>query len=301
MKKIKYSIFICLCFAFTAQAQDSDETESVSQRSSYTNRHGIYLLPEYQDFAIGIDATPILNFLDNFISKDRIDPGKHEDVTFSGVNSTIYGKYFLNDNRAIRAKLKMDIRNYTYKGVVRDDEEFSNNPLNALATVVDVKQSNSTNLDLRVGYEFRRGAGRLQGFYGGEVGIEYSFHKERYKYANPITEANQTPSTWDFGGNMPMPRTLKLKQGRVISPIVAGFVGVEYFFAPKISIGGELNLTFVYRPEMQTELTTEEWNIGAGKVTEQTTRYDSWPNSNLATGIDLSTKTAALFFLMFHF
>ena len=300
MKKIKFSIFFCLCFALIAQAQDDEMTNNVDP--AFHNKRGIYLLPEYGDFAIGIDATPVLNFLDNFISRERIDPGNHEDVIFSGINSTIYGKYFLNDNRAIRAKLMVNIQNYTYKGIVRNDAEFAANPLNTLATVVDVMQSNSTNFDLLAGYEFRRGYGRLQGFYGGEVGIEYSFYKEKYKYANPITEANQIPSTWDFGGNIFMPnRTLKLTQGRVISPIVAGFVGVEFFFAPKMSIGGEFNLTFVFRPEMQTELTTEEWNVGAGKLTEQTTRYDSWPNGNLATSIDIYTKASALFFLMFHF
>ncbi len=313
MKKIIFSLGLCLVVGFTSMAQDMVVVEEVSENPALVNKRGIPLLPNAGDFAIGVDATPFLKYLGNFFNKDANDA-----PLFNGVDNTIYGKYFIENNRAIRAKLLLNFGNDTYKGVVANDEARANNPLNADATVVDVMKQNTSNIELRVGYEFRRGRGRVQGFYGGEVGFGYGSGKQKYEYANPMTAVNQTPSTWDFAPVNPgqysaSVRPTELKMGHTIAATVAGFVGVEYFFAPQISIGGEFNLGFTYASRSQDEWTTESWNASANKVQTQTTRYDSWTDVKVdASGSPYLSRveagTAKLFtrpmgsiFLMFHF
>ncbi len=315
MKKIIISLGLCLCVGFTTMAQDLVVVEETGSNPALVNKRGISLLPEAGDFAIGVDATPFLKYLGNFFNQ----AGANEAPLFNGVDNTIYGKYFLENDRAIRAKLTLNIGGDTYKGVVPDDQRIGTNPLNPDATVIDVMKANATAVELRVGYEFRRGHGRVQGFYGGEVGFGYGSGKQKYEYANPITAANQKPNTWDFAPVDPdySPngyRTTEVKFGRTIAATVAGFVGVEYFFAPQISIGGEFNLGFTYASRGQDEWTNEYWNSSIDGVQTQTTRYDSWTQGNIdpSTGTyysspveagttKLFTRPSGSIFLMFHF
>ena len=302
MKKIIISLSLCLCVVFIAAAQydDSDASDDVSG-AAFTSRRGVALLPKAGDFALGIEASPMLTYLGGFLSSSGATA-----PTFDGVNQTIYGKYFLNNDRAIRARLSLYTYNRMNKSVVPNDWELANNPLNAEATVIDVRHLSSVKVDLGVGYEFRRGHGRVQGFYGGEVTLGYNGgEKEKYDWANPMTEVNQTPSrtnSWTTGSTNSVTntasRTLEYNPGKTISAGLGGFVGVEYFFAPQISLGGELGLGVKFSMTGQNETTTESWNASANNLQTQTLRSGRW------TAQDLTLNTMASggrIFLMFHF
>ena len=283
-----------MCVGFSAIAQDDEMGGGVDP--AYVNKRGINLLPERGDFALGIEANPFLNYLGGFFNLRGVAPTP----SFNGFSGKIYGKYFLEDDRAIRAKLYISTGSTAKKGVVTNDEETINNPLNALATVIDVMKTNHTKVDLNVGYEFRRGHGRVQGFYGGEVGVGFESKNEKFDYANPMTAANQSPSTWDFE-DLDMKkmavRPTEQKYGKSVYAGLGGFVGVEYFFTPQISIGGELNLGLYYSLQMQNETTSEFWNGSTDKLDTRSQRSGGWD----ANDTGLYTNVGGSIFLMFHF
>jgi len=294
MKKLLFSILFCLCFIFTSIAQTDESTQQVDP--ALTNKRGIYLLPEHSDFALGIDVTPFLDYLGGFLSTN----GTKAPIIDQ---TTIYGKYFLEDERAIRVRLDLFMQNTAYKNAVPNDFEIANNPLHIHASVIDIEHITNFGVDLGVGFEFRRGHGRVQGFYGGEVGFGFLHGKQKYDWANPMTEINQVPSSsasyWNAGTNGE--RVIEYNPGKTFSVGLGGFVGVEYFFAPKISLGGELSLTFKLKMTGQSEVTTETWNSSVSKVERRTIRpqYDEW----LAREISVSTAPVAggRLFVMFYF
>ena len=299
MKKIIISLCLCLCVVFTTMAQDTTTDEY--NEAAFTSRRGVALLPKAGDFALGIDASPFLTYLGGFLSSSgRTSPD------FNGVNQTIYGKYFIEDDRAIRARLSLNMYNRMNKSVVRNDEEVINNPLNANATVIDVRNVSRIGVELGAGYEFRRGKGRVQGFYGGEISLGFnSGEKAKYEWANPMTEVNQAPSTtnnWATGAansySGASSRSIEYNPGKTFSAGLGGFVGVEYFFAPQISLGGELGLGAKFSMTGQNETTSESWNVSANKLENQTVRSGRW------TAQDMTLNTLASggkIFIMFHF
>lgn len=295
MKKLIFSLGLCFCMGFMAMAQESTEqATSKDNDPAFTSRRGVPLLPKAGDFAIGIDATPFLNYVGNMFNQSNGISAP----SFDGVDLMIYGKYFVEDNVAIRAKLYLNTGSDVIKGVVQNDAEVANNPLNSLATVIDVMKAKSTNVELRVGYEFRRGRGRIQGFYGGEVGVGYGSGKYVYEYANPMTAVNSNPSSFDFNGNVASPeRATETKLGNSFSGTIAAFAGVEFFIAPQLSIGGEFNLGLTYASQSQSESTVEYWD--GSKVATQSARAlgSSWP----ASSTSFATKPTGTLFLMFHF
>jgi hypothetical protein len=294
MKKIIFSLVLCLCAGFSAMAQDlAVVVEEDASSAAFVNKRGISLLPKAGDYAIGVDATPFLQYLGNFFNKDN-----NTAPLFNGVDNTIYGKYFLEDNRAIRAKLRLNAYKDQNKGTVINDYEVANNPLNPYATTVDVRNTNTYDVDLFAGYEFRRGRGRVQGFWGAEAGFGFGKGTQKYEYGNPITNLNQTPSSI-FGTSPITGRTTEVSYGTELRATIAGFVGVEYFFAPQISIGGEFNLAFLYAYRGQDEITSEKYDSASDQIQTINRRYRY--SGDLAGAIGLQTKPTGSIFLMFHF
>ena len=297
MKKIIFSIVLGLCFAFPSVAQNWDDNDPVDDGAdAYSSRRGIYLLPEYGDFALGIDATPFLTYLGGLLSSTsgRSAPTINQ--------TTIYGKYFLDDTHAIRAKLYLQMDHTSDKNTVANDYEISANPLNDLATVVDVRHSSSYSVGLGLGYELRRGKGRVQGFYGGEVGLGFSAGKTKFDWANPMTEVNQAPSAsvgrWYDAGTSSN-RVTEINPGKTFYGSVGGFVGVEYFFAPQMSLGGEFSLAFRVKMAGQSETTTERWNTSINDVESRTSRDGDWTARNM--NFSTSPVSGGKIYIMFHF
>ncbi|MCL2436368.1 MAG: hypothetical protein FWD09_09580, partial [Lentimicrobiaceae bacterium] len=253
-------------------------------------------LPQAGDFALGVDATPFLRYMGNFFTS-----GNNVAPFFNGVNGvhqTLYGKYFLQDDRAIRARLSVGVFNDTEKGVVPNDPALADNPL---ATLIDIQRMSEAAIELGAGYEFRRGHGRVQGFWGGEVSLGFSSAKTSYDFANRMTEDYPNPSTYDFGYPYntfnPIVRTTEVKRGNEITIGLGGFAGVEYFFAPQMSLGGEVGLGFYFRTAGQGQATTESWDTGENKLRIDVGKDLGWNAQNIAVG----SRAAGRIFLMFHF
>jgi hypothetical protein len=177
MKKlILYLVVISLTSALSAQ-----NIELVS-------KNGFPILPQKGDWAIGIDAVPFLNLLNNKGSS----PG------FNFINNipTISVAYMLADNRALRIEFNADYH---------------------LNEIGKSKKDTETTFGLGGGHEWRISKSRVQGFIGAEGGVLYTKTKSLINDSETQTEISTFSGTID------------------------GFLGVEVFFAPKISISGQFS------------------------------------------------------------
>jgi hypothetical protein len=273
-----------------------------------------------------VDAAPFLTYLGGFFSLSGATAPE-----FKGVNQGIYGKYFLEDDRAIRAKLKLNIFSSSDKQSVRNDEAAATTPE---ATTIDTRKTNVTDVSLAVGYEFRRGRGRVQGFYGGELLLGLDRESKTYSYGNPMTLANPTPtSTTDFMNpnnpnnpniiGTPATRPLESKGGMNFKAGLGGFVGVEYFIAKQLSLGGEFTLGLNFSVLGQNEVTSQR--VENGEVREVAARERSvgvesnrfgvetnaavgvnanavgGVNANAAVGVNANAAVGGNIFLLFYF
>lgn len=185
-------------------------------------------------------------------------------------DNSISGKYMLTDNTALRMSFYNYGEDYTNVYDVYDDR--SNDPD---SMVTDTYRANDSWTSLSVGYEWRRGKSRLRGFYGVDGAIAWSGGgSEHYEYGNQMTSSNMAPtSAW--GNNTR--RTLSINYSSEFMIGARGFVGVEYFVAPKISIGTEFGWG-VWYGNSGTETEVEEFydpfaNNGEGAVVTDETIY----------------------------
>jgi hypothetical protein len=164
--------------------------------------------------------------------------------------------------------------------------------------VEDERINTQFNLMLGGGMEFRRGKGRLMGVYGGEAMIGLNTSNESYTYGNLITADNQAPTTTNFGGNLVgNSRVTSRTNPNSFSLSAMGFAGVEYFFAPQISIGAEFTLGIRYTGTNRSEVVREEWEANSAAIINVTDlNAGNLTNFGIATGVWGGSIN-----LMFHF
>jgi hypothetical protein len=161
---------------------------------------------------------------------------------------------------AYRVNVGLNMSSLEGKNLVQS--ATSNNPQ---VQVMDRKTYSSTYIFLGFGLEHRRGLGRLQGIYGLEASVSLNSSQSTYAYGNALTVAIPFTSftIWDeFNANPAFQtsgssRTVKSSTGTQFSMGVGGFIGAEYFFAPKLSLGGELRLLLRTAPGSSGSATIE--------------------------------------------
>ncbi len=205
------------------------------------------------------------------------------------------GKYFIDENTAYRAKVRFGLMDSKTDKSLKALENGSAD--NTMAE--DKWKHNEMNITISAGLEKRRGHGRVQGFYGGEVTISLATEKDKYEYGNDITSTYTAPQRYDFAASSVSTSGSYLiedKKGMEFSFGVGAFAGVEYFFAPKISIGGELGWGINFSSEGTGTKTTEAWDGSSAEETE----VESGGESSFSVD-NLSSNAAGSIFLMFHF
>jgi hypothetical protein len=238
----------------------------VSNAQELKSKTGVPILPEAGDYAIGIDATPIFDFFGNMIKINSgaafADPASWDFV--DGTNA-IYGKYYQDAETALRANLRIGKHSFKDVELVTDVTSTETPP----AEVEDIQKISSSAYILGVGMEKHRGKGRLSGFYGAEAQFMLAGYKETYEYGNSLSATN-TAHTSTFGQTAGI---LTDKSGTNWGFGVRGFVGVEYFFAPKVSVGGEFGWGIMYSKEGKGKTEVEAWDFvsGGAKTTETET------------------------------
>ena len=233
-----------------------------------TSKKGEPFLPEAGDYAIGIDANPFLNYVGNFFGKQNNNTAPT--WGFANNNFTITGKKFKDATNAYRASVRLGFDNASTKTETADRASTSAVTYPALPAMVTNKYSHSnTNIAVSVGIEKRRGKTRLQGVYGAEAGISYGSSKDKYTYGNALaasgTVVNVSAAGDGMNGNANITtdtygnaaRVTVKKSGATFGIGVRGFVGAEYFVAPKVSIGGEFGWGIGFSMTGASKTTTE--------------------------------------------
>lgn len=294
MKKVIFAIALSLTSLATVSAQD--EAAVSESGSALVSRKGIAILPQAGDFAIGVEATPYLNYFGNMFSgytdeKNTLDLGAQ----------TIYGRYFLADDAAVRVMFKIDNSTDVDRSYVRDDAAYYANPLSTAQTQ-DAYTSRNREYVIGLGYQKYRGYGRLRGFYGAQLMVGFEKDSYEYSYGNPITSLNTAPTTSYYGSVAT--RTLKGDDGLTTSFGIGALAGVEYYFAPKVCIGGEISLMYGYSKGSQSNYTTERWN-GSNVVEEEHLVSPGDTHSQLSTDrpatFGWADNVGGNLYLMFHF
>ncbi|NEN24174.1 hypothetical protein G3O08_11740 [Cryomorpha ignava] len=225
------------------------------------------LFPEAGDFSLGLDMSNVIQFIgnsfsangeSNFPNNSLVEPS----TTSVSVRPTIYGRYFLTDDMAIRLRLGLGVNNTTSRVFVYDDVANMDNPLNDDPltydkTVDEYKQRNSQ-VELGIGLERRKNLWRMQGYGGAEVFGAFIYNSSSYTYGNAMSATNQTPTTYNFVTDMvqnPTHRTLETTGGNVIRYGGGLYAGADFFITKNISMGVEYNLFFF------GSFTTEETGI----------------------------------------
>lgn len=270
MKRVFIIITACLFTLGTTFAQTVE-----SKQKSY--------LPEKGDWAIGIDLKPVLNYVGNIFNgntNNTVDYLGGEAVAnkLDGWNNSItpsasiMGKYMLNNNFAIRANIGLLLKSDVNNAYVQDDKNAVLDPLNE-SKLIDSQKSKKNGMSLMLGAEYRKGTKRVQGVFGVGALLGFQNTTTKYNYANQITSINQTPSTSLVAPQAAINgyRVTKQKGASDVFYGVTGSAGVEWFVAPKISLGAEVNLCIYGISGGQQYKESEGWNNSTQTVE---TRYD---------------------------
>lgn len=238
-----------------------------------TSKKGTPILPEAGDYAIGFDAANLLNYGGNLLNGTAGNSLNNLNLM---QNNTIYGKYFVDANKAYRGMVNIGFGSTNTKTLVPDLKPGAT----ATATVEDAAKTSNFSFSVGGGLEMRQGSGRLQGVYGPMAKISIASSGTKNEYGNSIK---------DDGG----PRTTETKNGSTFGLELGGFAGVEYFFAPKISLGAEIQWTLAINSKGNGESTTES----SDGTTTTTTTVETGGNSSF----NLGTVPNAMISLNFHF
>lgn len=277
-------LILSICAFFLVTGIFAQEVNMLSKR-------GENILPKAGEIALGIDAMPVLGYFGDLFNGTVGNNTAFNFIPAIYNMNSIYVKYYLDDQVAIRGALRLGYVN----SIDREFVDMNLSIPDPLAKVTDVYTANSTNIGVGADYLMYRGKGRVQGFFGGGAFVNYNSWKDSFKYGNNMNGEFTSPTFYDFVAG-----TQTAASERVIAQYsntdfgltLRGIIGVEYFFAPKISIGGEMGLGFNVSRDGGYQ-TVERW-LGTGREI----KTEKLPNDGFV-GID--SFTSGSLFIMFHF
>lgn len=280
MKNRLIFLSICILHFGLLNAQDTS--------GILLSKKGIPILPEWGEFALGISANPFMEYFGNFVNGNTFNPSPPFEFPQnpSTVALALFGKLMLDDNTAIRARFGVNVGTVINKQVIAQNQVMPD-PLAPLF-VEDWQRVNFTSILLAGGYEKRRGQSRVQGIYGGELVFAMFGTNIEYQYGNAVSFDFNAPITANFGNNIvtgstaaAVSRVTEDKTGMNFFIGLRPFVGVEYFFAPKVSIGGEFGYTIGATIQNRGKVTTETWNSLTSSVA--TIQRDVYTNNGVTS------------------
>lgn len=256
--------------AVTVSAKDGKEKKDVSE-----------YLPEAGDFAISVSANPFINFVGNIFNNTVNqaigtfggDPYDVVDINQPAPAVSIAGKYMLTDELGLRVNLGWIHDANTQNDYVPDDAELKNNPLSG-KKLTDSFITRRSGGSFSAAIEYRVGKRRVQGVFSAGLMYAFSYDRTKYTYGNAITEINQNPSAaFQHSEVAQVPdgfSSMRYLSKFNDSPSnYAGLIlsaGIEWFVAPKVSIGGEVNISALYNWTKATYYTGEGFNTISNAV-----------------------------------
>lgn len=273
MNKIIAVLLIGLFPFVSASAQENTER---NEGEKTTKQY----LPEQGDWSVGVDLVPLIKYIGTGNDDLKVGGGSPFtkgtgfDDKILMPDASFMGKYMLTDQWALRGNIGFKFGSETRKFYVNDDEAAVLNPLGN-EKVEDKIRNNKSGVSIMLGAEYRKGERRVQGVFGAGLLFAFMNSKVKYDYGNAMTSVNQTPTTSVRSGSESLIpsgyRVLtKYNKGSDFYVGVTGSVGVEWFVAPKISLGAAVNLSIYYLFGRQTYVESEGYNAVLGRVEKRT-------------------------------
>jgi len=212
--------------------------------------------------------------------------------------NAIYGKYFTDENTAFRGSLRLMTQSGTSNIQTDTNTAVGTEP----EYITDTYKQSGSAIVLGFGIEKRRGHNRLQGFYGAEAlitlgGTQPSATNE---YELALDSANLADGYVNNGRTLSSKGNITTGNGTSFGLGLRGFIGAEYFFAPKISIAAEYGWGLSLRNTGGTEVVTENYGIVDGATTASVYETTTTTGKSSSFGIDTDNLGGAIR-LMFHF
>jgi hypothetical protein len=226
----KKVLFVASMFLATAMiAQDG-----------LTSKKGEAYLPEAGDWALGFDGTPFLDYAGNMFNGNT---GNSVNATWVGNQPamTVYGKMFKDETTAYRAKVRIGFGSTSAETIGFYDADAD--PTTNQVEYTNTAKTSNMMITLGGGIEKRRGNTRIQGFYGGEALISFGSSSQSWDYGRAYTDDwnadEELPVNGSVLGAPTSQRVTERKNGSTFQLGLRGFVGVEWFLAPKVSVAAE--------------------------------------------------------------
>lgn len=295
MKKTLISLTMIFGFIVMVNGQD------------LTSKKGFTILPEAGDYVIGFNAVPVVDFFLN-VSNIMVNTGQTSQHPgyVTGFNQVLVGKYFLEDQKAARFKLAINTASVKTSTFFDDPADVFANPgdPDSWGEIEDVTKVGNTNIILGGGLELRRGHNRVQGFYGGELLLGFQGNSTKNTWAVEMTTDAITNGYTNGDGSALSGRILEQKSGMAITFGLRGFAGIEYFFAPKISVAAEFGWGFGMTTNPRGSVTTENWDAAASAAEEETNEGVNGGSNmgfSVDNGIQQTLLPSAALTMYFHF
>ena len=236
MKKLFISLFVFLCCTAIIHIQAQDSGTDVLR-----TKKGVAVLPEVGDWAIGIDATPFFRYVGNIFANNPYAPSFGFTAQAPGA---IFGKYKVTETVSYRGTLLFGITNETTKSPNATDPDQ-----------IDKTTTSALSIGLVGGIQVSRVVfGRLSGFYGAQAGImKDPYDAGTYTGALSFKDGNDSDNDYKAVG------------GSTYGIMAGGFIGIEYFFAPRMALAGEFGYDLMfytqgkrkYKPATGDEIVTD--------------------------------------------
>jgi len=244
-----------------------------------TSKKGEAYLPEAGDWALGFDAAPFIGYFGNFANGST---GNSMNAAWQdGARWSIVGKMFKDETTAYRGRVRIGFgsTNQDMLGFYDQDADATTNEIE----YTNSEKTSNFNIVFGGGIEKRRGNTRIQGYYGGELLISLGSSSESWDYGRAYTadwSANEVAPMGSIQGSAIAQRVTERKAGSTFAFGLRGFVGVEWFIAPKVSLGAEYGWGLGFSSTGEGEETVEYW----GFVENSTASEPSLQSETLKTG-----------------
>lgn len=279
-KKVLIVATVMASLASFAQTADSGSGEELK------GRKGQPILPKGGDIALGFNAVPMFDWMLVTVSRNanNTTPTTQNAAQFTNnSNNQIVGKYYLDATTAVRVRLGINniagsITNRVQNAAVFADAlngTLDDQNAARLFQVEDKMNFRKSNVQVAIGYEKRRGYGRLQGFYGAEIGFGRQSSSANFSYGNNFSDRWAVEYTNNWNGNPttatqnPSPgvgvRATRVLEAKYQTGMRYGarlFVGAEYFILPKISVGAEFGWGYSITTNGAQKVKNEVYIVG---------------------------------------
>jgi hypothetical protein len=266
-----------------------------AQSGDITSNRGENWLSQEGDWALGFDAQPFFSYVGNLFNGSTNNTGPSmwspwmmpgDQYNYMGSGVVIVGKKLMDANTAYRGKLRLGFGSWKETELVNAIPQP--NPAPFPPTTVENTEKHSFNsIAIGGGLEKRVGASRVVGVYGGEAMIGLGGSKTTYEYGNALSAQNPVGQ-----------RPTEEKRGSTFGFGLNAFAGVEWFFAPKMSVSGEYTWGLMLSSTGFGKTSNEGWDPTAnnGQGASRTWEVEGPTGKENLFAIDTGVSGASIIF-----